>query len=530
MAKKRKNGQGTVRERKDGRWEGRHIVGYDENGKPKTKSVLAKTKAECIEKLKKLQSEYGEIAPFKIKPEMRFGDWINYWYENHCKTSIRITTQKGYEQWIYIHAIPKLGHIPLNKLSQADCQKFINELKANGRKRNRENLGNGLSERSVRSCYHIIRTSLERAIKDGLIKRNPILGCKLPPTEQKEMKILSKEETQRFLIQAKEEGMYELFLLEITTGLRRGELLALTWDDLNFETGELHISKQIVPAGGTLILGEPKTKAAIRTIILPPSMVDLLKEYKKGIFSPLIFPSRINPDKPINPTYVLKRMQDILERAGCKKVRFHDLRHTFATMSLEHGMDVKTLSTIIGHVSSRTTLNIYTHITSEMQDNAAANIDRGIAKAEVTGTETKQSAEIQSFEPVKLSRRRPGTGYLKEIKPGLWEGRYSPIWPDGKKHSRDVYGQTREEAEAKLADLIIQMKAEIAALRSGKATEYPDGVSPKKKQLAAYLIENPGVSNKSYIAWRLGMDVTTVHKYYNEIRAELAALANEKNS
>lgn len=188
-------------------------------------------------------------------------------------------------------------------------------------------------------------------------------------------------------------------------------------------------------------------------------------------------------------------------------------------------MDVKTLSTIIGHVSSRTTLNIYTHITSEMQENAAANIDRGIAKAEVAGTEKEQPAESQTFEPIKQPRRRPGTGYIKQINDHIWEGRYSPIWPDGKKHSRNVYGRTREEAEAKLADLIIQMKAEIAALRSGKATEYPDGVSHKKKQLATYLVENPGVSNKSYIARQLGIDVSTVRKYYDEVRAELVALA-----
>ena len=161
MAKKRKNGQGTVRLRTDGRWEGRHIVSYDENGKPKTKSVLAKTKAECIEKLKKVQEEYGEVAPFKIKSDMRFGDWINYWYENHCKPSIRVTTQKGYEQWIYIHAIPELGHIKLNKLTQAECQKFLNELKTNGRKHHQDSRGPGLSEKSVRSCYHVVRMSLD---------------------------------------------------------------------------------------------------------------------------------------------------------------------------------------------------------------------------------------------------------------------------------------------------------------------------------------------------------------------------------
>ena len=140
----------------------------------------------------------------------------------------------------------------------------------------------------------------------------------------------------------------------------------------------------------------------------------------------------------------------------------------------------------------------------------------------MTGNEEKAACSEPEFTPVQPARRRPGTGYVKQIKENLWEGRYSPVWPDGKKHSRNVYAHTREECEEKLAELILQMKAEIAALRSGKATEYPDGVSPKKKQLAAYLRENPGVSNKSYIARQTGMAITTVHKYYDEVRTELA--------
>ena len=114
MAKKRKNGKGTVRLRSDGRWEGRHIVGYDENGKAKQKSVLAKTKAECVEKLKRLREEYTEVAPFKVKPDMRFGDWMNYWYENHCKPSSLAVTRNFYVGSIFVHAIPGLGQIPLN--------------------------------------------------------------------------------------------------------------------------------------------------------------------------------------------------------------------------------------------------------------------------------------------------------------------------------------------------------------------------------------------------------------------------------
>ena len=269
------------------------------------------------------------------------------------------------------------------------------------------------------------------------------------------------------------------------------------------------------------IISEPKTKAANRTIILPPAMVELLAEYKKGIFSELMFPSRTKPEQPIDPGYVRKRLQIILERAGCKRVRFHDLRHTFATLSLENGMDVKTLSTIIGHVSSATTLNTYTHITDEMRRKAALNIDQGIAKAEV-GLMPEQTDEPpkQDLVPIEPPRRRPGTGCVSQLREYLWEGRYSPVWPDGKKHSRNVYAKTRAECEEKLKVLILEMKAEIAALRSGASTEYPDGVSPKKKAIAAYLREHPGVSSKSLIARELQMGRSTVQRYYDEIRSE----------
>ena len=526
MGKRRKKGEGSVRQRKDGRWEGRVVVGYDEKGLPRTKNVLAKTKRECQEKLKQLRETVTGPRTEKVRPEMPFGEWLDFWYQNYVKPQIRPTTQANYEAKIYQHIIPELGKISLNQLAQKDLQQFYARMKTGGRLIRTEQFGRGLSDSMVRGLHAACRSALEKAVQEELIRTNPAVGCKLPPLKGKEMKILTQEEIQRFLIQAKAKGMYELFLLELTTGLRRGEILALTWDDLNFETGELHISRQVTPVGGKNIISEPKTKAAFRTIILPPVMVGLLREYRKEVFSPLMFPSRIKPNQPIDPSYVRKRLQQILERADCKKVRFHDLRHTFATMSLEHGMDVKTLSAIIGHVSAKTTLNIYTHITNEMQENAAASIDRGIAKAEISRQKAEAASEAQRFEPYTPPRRRPGTGYIKQLKEDLWEGRYSPVWPDGKKHSRNVYGRTQEECEEKLAKLILQMKAEIAVLRNGTAAEYPDGVSPKKKQLAEYLRQHPGVSNKSYIARETGMDRTTVQKYYDEVRAELAAPAN----
>ena len=167
------------------------------------------------------------------------------------------------------------------------------------------------------------------------------------------------------------------------------------------------------------------------------------------------------------PAAVRKRLSTVLKRADCKRLRFHDLRHTFATASLEHGMDVKTLSTIIGHVSSSTTLNIYAHVTSEMQRTAAAKIDRGIAKSEAA-QEVDAAPRIpppSTFQPYKGQRRKPGTGCISQINDHLWEGRYSPT-VSGKCVARNVYACTEEECEKKLAQLIREMKQEIVAMKA----------------------------------------------------------------
>ena len=239
MSGKRKKGSGTIRLRKDGRWEGRVVIGYDEAGSPKTKNVLAKTKRECAEKLKKLKEQCGGFRPVQVRPEMRFGDWLEYWYQNFSKPKLRQSTQLSYEGWICNRLIPGVGDIPLNKLTQADLQTFFRSMKEAGRMTNVDKCGKGLSDRSVRSCYAVCQMALDKAVEERLIHSNPAIGCKLPPLKGKEMKILTQEEIQRFLIQAKAEGMYELFLLELITGMRRGELLALRWSDLDFATGQV---------------------------------------------------------------------------------------------------------------------------------------------------------------------------------------------------------------------------------------------------------------------------------------------------
>ena len=276
--------------------------------------------------------------------------------------------------------------------------------------------------------------------------------------------MLTPEEIQRLLIQAKEDGCFELLLLELSTGLRRGEICALQWNDLNFRIGELRVERQVHRVKGELVVSPPKTKASNRSVILPAPVLGVLRAYRETINSKWMFPSPANEASPRDPAAVRKRLQTVLERAGCKKIRFHDLRHTFSTVSLEHGMDVKTLSTIIGHVSSSTTLNVYAHVTDEMRRTAAVKIDQGIGKADpqaATGTAPRKPAP-STFQSYKGQRRKAGTGCVTQINEKLWEGRYSPIWPDGKKHARNVYAHSEEECEKLLAEMITEMKAEIA--------------------------------------------------------------------
>ena len=178
-------------------------------------------------------------------------------------------------------------------------------------------------------CHAKCRAALDQAVQENLIRTNPAVGCKLPPKRSPEMQVLSRQELQRFLIQAKADSYFELFLLDLSTGLRRGELLALQWSDLDLDTGTLSVTKQVYEVNGKMQLSVPKTKASIRKLVLPPAVVEVFREYRKTAKSRWLFPSPKNLDMPLTPGSMLRRLHIILERAGCKQIRFHDLRHPY---------------------------------------------------------------------------------------------------------------------------------------------------------------------------------------------------------
>ena len=195
MAKRRKKGESSVHQRKDGRWEGRVVVGYVEKGLPKTKNVLAKTKRECREKLRQLWETATAPRTEKVRPETPFGEWLDFWYQNYVKPQIRPTTQVNYKTKIYQHILPELGKIPLNQLPQKDLQQFYTWMKTAGRLIRTEQFGKVLSDSMARGLHAVCRSALEKAVQ---------------------------EELRRFFIQAQAEGYYELFLLDLCTGLAEG--------------------------------------------------------------------------------------------------------------------------------------------------------------------------------------------------------------------------------------------------------------------------------------------------------------------
>ena len=375
MAKKRANGEGSIRKRSDGRWEGRYTVGYDENGKVKMKNVLGKTQAEVKEKLKE-KIEEAKVLDVSKSEAYTVGEWAVLWFEIYAKPNIRERTADYYNRYITKHIVPCLGDIKLNKLTGRQIQKIYNDLLDHGRERVSQKEKNpGLSGTYVHGVHVMLHNCLNRAVKERLLVRNPADDVIVPKIDKKEMKILPPEQVKAYLKAASVRGVLPLFYLELTSGLRKGEIAALLWSDLDVENCTLSVTKQLVSSrDGELKITQPKTATSIRLISLPQETVELLKEeHAKHPLNIYMFPSP-RTGGMYHPDSIVKLHEKILNDAGIEHLRFHDLRHSFATYTLQSGADVKTLSCMLGHYSAGFTLNTYCHATRDMQADAARKI------------------------------------------------------------------------------------------------------------------------------------------------------------
>ena len=372
MAKRRANGEGSIRKRSDGRWEGRYTAGRNpETGKPIYKNVLGKTQAEVKTKLKAAIEDSANLDVLKAE-QYTTGQWMDVWFENCAKIKVRPSSHQTYRGYIDNHIKPNIGDVPLSKLSSLHLQKLYKKLLAGGRVDRIEAKGQpkGLSAKTVRNINQVISSAMDFAKDQKLISSNPTDGCALPKLEHKEMKTLPVEQLTSFLREAKESGVFELYYIELVTGLRRGELLGLKWEDIDLTQGSLRVQRQVARINGEIIEAPLKTKNAYRTLPLSANAVGVLREQKKRSGnSPYVFPSPTGG--PISPDSVLHMLHRVLKRAGLSKVRFHDLRHTFATLALQNGVDIKTVSGMLGHYSAGFTLDTYTHVTTSAKKEAA---------------------------------------------------------------------------------------------------------------------------------------------------------------
>jgi len=383
MAKRRANGEGSIRKRKDGRWEGRYTAAYDpETGKRVVKNVLGKTQAEVREKLKKAIEESGTLDILR-SDEYTVASWAQTWFELYAEPNIRESTADYYKRYIDRHIVPVLGDIKLNKLTARDIQKLYNDMKDHGRIRKAQKEKNpGLSNAYIRGLHTMLHGCLERAVKERLISRNPTDDCIVPKLQKKEMKILHPDDISAYLKAAEKREVLPMFFLELTCGLRKGELTALLWDDLDVEKKILSVSKQATAIkGGGVKITRPKTETSIRRISVSDEAIELLKkEHKKHPDNPYMFPSP-KTGEMYHLDSVVNLHKKILKDAGLEHIRFHDLRHTFATLALQNGVDVKTVSSMLGHFSAGFTLTTYAHATNKMQEEAAQKMGSFLSKA-----------------------------------------------------------------------------------------------------------------------------------------------------
>ncbi|HHV58261.1 MAG TPA: site-specific integrase [Firmicutes bacterium] len=315
------------------------------------------------------------VAPTKET----FGHWLDVWLTEYAKPHIRPTTYADYESLIRVHLKPALENILLKDLRPEHLQKLYNDKTATG-----------LSPRRVRLIHTVAHAALKQAVRNQLVARNVAEATTLPRQPKREIHVLSQEEQEKFLAVLDQDRLGVAFLVDLWTGLRRGELLGLKWQDIDLKKGVLRVKRSLVRVpikkGETeLRFQEPKTESGRRSIPLPPSIVSALKAHRKEQAKEKLIMGQEYQDnalvfcrsdgRPLDPSYFTYRFHQLLKKAGVNDTNFHALRHTFATRMLELGESAKVAQEILGHSNISMTLDTYSHVLPELKDAAAQKLE-----------------------------------------------------------------------------------------------------------------------------------------------------------
>ena len=371
--KRRPQGDGTIRKRSDGRWEARIIVGHKNDGSPMYKSAFSKTQKSALKQLHQLIDLYRDVD-LTEDSRMTLGEWLDKWLDEYMIFTVRESTLDSYRAMVKNQVKPFIGGKQISSLTTADMQKFYNKIKKEGRVREHPIHGKALADSMVRGVHMMLHEALDTAVKERLIAKNPTNGTTVPKCNYPEKQILGDNQLETFLEAIKgHEYWCDFFYVEVMTGLRRGEICGLRWQDINFEENKLQVKRSVsVKKGGGVSIGETKTETGVRCIQMPPSVAELLKSKKQTAITEWVFPHFLHPEQPISPASAYRKLKVILKNAELPLIRFHDLRHTFATHATQGGVDPKTLAGILGHTNASFTLDTYTHVTSDMQKSASA--------------------------------------------------------------------------------------------------------------------------------------------------------------
>lgn len=325
-------------------------------------------KADAEELLAKLQVDYKEgsyVEPNKIT----VGEWLDTWLNQYKKIDLRPSTWESYEVIIRNHLKPTIGALYLQDLRPEHLQKLYND-----------KINEGKSSQTVHHIHKVIHSALDQAVKNKLITHNVSEATTLPKIKRREIKVLTIEEQEKFLEVIKEDRLGPAFLTLLSTGIRRGELLALTWQDIDFEKGTVFIRRNMVWTKEGPVFQEPKTEKSKRVIPLSTTLLEVLKKHRENMFKE----GHYGADKAVfcstTGTYIIPRNFNRKYKELCKKaginVNLHALRHTFATRLLEAGENLKVVQELLGHAKVSTTADIYSHVAPEVKKEAIQKIEK----------------------------------------------------------------------------------------------------------------------------------------------------------